>query len=89
MTDFGLLIHRPVEGSTRCAYFLTDSARDFLPTYLSLKAWAERWAPVPGRRAKVFLDKRTGKEIEAPPLKRLDGSLIDFDDIQVIDPMPH
>ncbi len=30
MTDFGLLARRPIEGSTRCAYFLTGSARDFL-----------------------------------------------------------
>ncbi|MBF6987564.1 MULTISPECIES: winged helix-turn-helix transcriptional regulator [Cupriavidus] len=85
MTDHGLLERRRLEGSTRCAYFLTDSARDFLPTYLSLKAWAERWVAEPKRRAKRFVDKQTGSEIVAPPLSRADGSPIVFDDIQVID----
>ncbi|QUN30879.1 helix-turn-helix transcriptional regulator [Cupriavidus sp. KK10] len=85
MTDHGLLIRRPIEGSTRCAYFLSDSARDFLPTYLSLKAWAERWVAEPKRRAKLFVDKHTGNEIVAPPLTRPDGSPIPFEDVQVID----
>jgi DNA-binding HxlR family transcriptional regulator len=83
MTDNGLLVRRPIEGSTRCAYFLSESARDFLPTYLSLKAWAERWAE-PRRRATVFVDKQTGEEIMAPPLTRADGSPIRFEDVQVI-----
>ena len=85
MTDHGLLVRRKPEGSSSCAYFLTESARDFLPTYLSLKAWAERWVAEPKRRAKRFVDKQTGVEIAAPPLARADGSPIAFDDIEVVD----
>jgi DNA-binding HxlR family transcriptional regulator len=85
MTDHGLLVRRRVEGSTRYSYLLSDSARDFLPTYLSLKAWAERWVSEPNRHAKRFLDKQTGNEIAAPPLTRADGSLIAFEDVQVIE----
>ncbi|MDQ0141166.1 winged helix-turn-helix transcriptional regulator [Cupriavidus necator] len=83
MTDHELLVRQPIAGGTRCAYVLSDSARDFLPTYLSLKAWAERWAG-PRRRVNLFVDKETGKEIVAPPLTRADGSHIAFDDVLVI-----
>jgi len=75
---------RQKEHRGRFDYVLTDKGRDFFPAYLALKRWGDTWLAEPDGPQVVFRDRATGAPIELPPLMSSRGTLLSFEDTEVI-----
>jgi len=80
----GMLERVPDPATGRHIYRLTKMGRDFLPAFVALKAWADRWMTDDAGPLTILEDARTGREIAAPDLARADGSVISLDDLRVV-----
>jgi DNA-binding HxlR family transcriptional regulator len=79
----GLLDKVPAPGGAagRHAYRLTDKGRDVLPLYLALKRWGDRWMAPPEGPLVELRERRTGREIVAPPVLGSDGQPLRPEDL--------
>ncbi|NJN50475.1 MAG: helix-turn-helix transcriptional regulator [Gammaproteobacteria bacterium] len=68
----GILDRRPIEGG-RFEYVLTDKGLDLQPVLLSMTHWGDKHQPNPKGTRLVFVERDTGKPIQAMAVHSAEG----------------
>jgi DNA-binding HxlR family transcriptional regulator len=84
LVQLGIMAKVPGERARRYEYVLTEKGRDFLPAYLALKGWCDKWfSHVKGPQVR-FEERRSGNEIQPSTLRKSRGRPLRLEDLAIV-----